>query len=101
MSRSFKRTISNNISPHSRKWWKRQSRIDKKKGIKISKGHCRSDWQTINDYINGLKKFVVPEYKYRNSKDAIALNDFLYERELTDELLKEFAYKLYKKDKSC
>lgn len=77
--------------------------------ILIRKRHWRSDLQTVEDYIQWLKHLFDRSVKLADCRwsssfhEKRTLNNFLTfldGREPTEELFKEFATRLYKRDRS-
>lgn len=77
--------------------------------ILIMKRHWRSDLQTVEDYIYWIKSLFDKSVKLagtrwvssaRDRKTLMEFTDFLAGREATEELFKEFATRIWKRDRS-
>ena len=73
--------------------------------ILVRKRHWRSELQTLEDYITWLK-YLTGEYQNSYCKSLLCdrtlsmFKDFLNNREPTEELYREYAKKLYNRDRS-
>lgn len=108
MSRSYKKEIGFGKSTFGYATRTKKTRVDyinkrrRKKGLPVVKQHFRSDMQTVEDYIDWIKRDFEPRgyvICHFNAYYKI-YQEWLNGRKETEELIREYAVKLYNRDKS-
>lgn len=109
MGKSWKKTISfgksdNGVSSRCKKTWgDYQAEKARRDGKPIRRQHRRHTYQTLEDYISYVKNHFKMNSSFNDMYDRKRFEDyqkFLDGREETNELIEEFALKLYNKDRS-
>ena len=108
MSRSYKKEIGFGKSTYGCASRTKKTYADyanerrRKKGLPLFKQHFRSDMQTLEDYIDWIKRDFEPRgyvICHHNVYYKI-YQEWLKGREETEELIREYARKLYNRDKA-
>lgn len=105
MSRSYKKVLAwgkSKASKMTRKGMGKPLRNDE--GKIEAKNHFRAKYQNLNDYIEYVKKHFNIDSQFNDMYDRRhyeQYNKWLNGREETEDLIKEYANILYKKDRSC
>lgn len=109
LSRSYKKQISFGRSTRGKANRVKKTYVDfenerrRREGLPLFKDHHRHNLQTLEDYITWVKRgFSVygPESPYYCSAELKKYIAWLDGKEETDELIKQYAHILWKKDKS-
>lgn len=105
MSRSYQRTISwgkSKAGVTSRKGYREPLRKDN--GKPCRKNHYRAFLQTYEDYIEYVRRHFYSDTKWTDMFDRRRWSEYqkwLGDREETEDLIREYANILFKKDRSC
>lgn len=105
LSRSFKKNLAwgkAKASKMTRKGMCEPLRTDA--GKVTYKNHFRAKYQTFEDYVDYVKKHFNIDSQFNDMYDRRHFDEYkkwLNGREETEELIKEYANMLFKKDRSC
>lgn len=108
MSRSIRKVISwgksnNGANNRTKTWGDYAAKKARKEGKPIKKQHRRYDMQTLQDYIEYVKRDCDINSPYNDRFDRAnyeLLKDWLAEQGDNEESRNEFAKKIYNKDKA-
>lgn len=102
MSRSYKKNISFSSATRAKKdYVDFANKKRRKEGLPLFKEHWRYQRQTLQDYIDFVEShFRVGTYNIFYEKDYKQYLTWLDGREETKDLIREYAVKLYRRDKA-